>query len=236
MDKNNFYFYISGGISLSLFFIVIGSFSYMLFSDSKVQTFALNKKDYISISLNTNFDETNSKNSIQKDITVPEVIEENLNIDDLFSNVSTKKISKKKIIKSDAKRYNEIARKVKTSKKNDVELLSDKINNMNIQESNNKQNNDSSANEVNEYLAKIQAIVYRHFNPPENSQGYTVKAVIELSALGKVLDFRILNYSTNVALNQECDKINNRLRGVLFPLNPDKNSFTTIVNLKSDED
>jgi len=70
--------------------------------------------------------------------------------------------------------------------------------------------NTSSANEVNEYFAKIQALVYEYFEPPQNSQGYSVRAVIELSALGKFIDFRILDYSANIALNEECDKIKDR--------------------------
>jgi len=62
-----------------------------------------------------------------------------------------------------------------------------------------------------------------------------VKAVIELSAYGKVLDFRILTYSGNEALNQECDLIKDRLIGVLFPSNPQQKSFKTIVNITSDK-
>ncbi len=93
----------------------------------------------------------------------------------------------------------------------------------------------STANAVNEYLAKIQALVYENFVPPPNSQGHTVKAVIELSAIGKVMDFRILTYSANSSLNDECDKIRDRLIGVLFPANPQNKSGSYIVMLTSKE-
>jgi len=93
----------------------------------------------------------------------------------------------------------------------------------------------SSGSEVNEYLAKIQALVYKYFNVPPNSEGYSVMAYIELNSIGKVMDFRILNYSANDALNSEVDKIKNRLKSVVFPINPQNRSFNTKVILKSKE-
>jgi protein TonB len=74
----------------------------------------------------------------------------------------------------------------------------------------------SSGSEVNEYLAKIQAIVYQHFNVPPNTQGQSAKAVIELDALGRMTDFRVLSYSSSEALNKEVDKIKERLKNVVF--------------------
>ena len=98
-----------------------------------------------------------------------------------------------------------------------------------------KSSKTSTASEVNEYLAKIQALVYEYFYPPQNSQGNSVKAVIELSAIGKVYDFRILRYSSNSELNSECDKIKERLSTVVFPKNPDNTSGTYIIILTSKE-
>jgi len=49
------------------------------------------------------------------------------------------------------------------------------------------------------------------------------------------MDFRILNYSANDALNSEVDKIKNRLKSVVFPINPQNRSFNTKVILKSKE-
>ena len=50
------------------------------------------------------------------------------------------------------------------------------------------------------------------------------------------MDFRILTYSANPELNQECDKIKARLKGVVFPSNPDNRSFTRAINIISDKD
>ena len=93
----------------------------------------------------------------------------------------------------------------------------------------------STANEVNEYLAKIQAIVYQYFYPPDNSQGNSIRAVIKLSSIGKVIDFRILNYSGNDSLNKECDKIKERLISVMFPINPKSKTESYTIILKSEE-
>ena len=101
--------------------------------------------------------------------------------------------------------------------------------------SNKQTRQNSTADEVNEYLARIQAIVYSHFRVPVNSEGNSVKTVIELNTLGKVLDFRVLNYSPNEALNAEADKIRERLIYITFPKNPEKKSSRTIVILISKE-
>ena len=212
----------------------------MLFSSSKIDAYALTKNNYVSISLDMATVETTvSKKEVVTPKEEPQVVEsKDVDIGDLFSDVWTKdiKIEKQKEKKIDNKRLDHALKKIKTKEKNSVKSISQEIQSNEADISADKNKKSSSGDEVNEYLAKIQAIVYKHFRPPENSQGYTVKAVIELSSLGKIMDFRILTYSSNTALNQECDKIKNRLVGVLFPLNPDKISFSTIVNLKSDED
>ena len=212
----------------------------MLFSSSKIDAYALTKDNYISISLEVATVETKiSKKAVVLPIEEPQSVSEAKEVDigDLFSDVWTKDIKiKKQEKKVDNKRLDQILKKIKTKEKNSVESVSQMIETNQADVSAEKNKKSSAGDEVNEYLAKIQAIVYKYFNPPTNSQGHTVQAVIELSALGKVLDFRILSKSSNMALNQECDKIKSRLVGVLFPLNPQNNSFSTIVNLKSDED
>ena len=107
--------------------------------------------------------------------------------------------------------------------------------NINTKEMSDEASSESKAFEVNEYLAKIQALVYKYFYPPANSQGNTVKAVITLSAIGKVQDFRILNYSVNKSLNDECDKVKNRLLNVVFPKNPQHVSGTYTIILTAKE-
>ncbi|MBC8236978.1 MAG: TonB C-terminal domain-containing protein [Helicobacteraceae bacterium] len=239
MARNNSYFFLSGLISLALFAIVLSLFFLMMFSASKINTYALKKDDFISVSLEV---VSTPMKKIEKEVieikedTVAEEVKE-VDIGNLFSDVWTKDISieKKKPKPVDNKRLELIQKKIKTSKDNVAQKQEEIINNNEATVTDTDSKKNSSANEVNEYLAKIQAIVYKYFEPPANSQGHTVKAMIELSAIGKVQDFRILTYSSNQALNLECDKIKTRLLGVLFPKNPEGVTSKTIVNITSDK-
>ena len=209
----------------------------MMFSSSKVDVYALKKDNYISISIALPEIQTttNEKNIVESTVEESVVESKNVNIDDLFSDVWTKSIKKqKKKQVVDTKRFQDIAKKSKKIDKNSVKKVVKQQNNNTSAKKSDDSKKTSTGTAVNEYLAKIQALVYENFNPPPNSEGHSVKAFIELSAIGKVMDFRILNYSANSSLNDECDKIKDRLLGVLFPLNPQNRSFSTIVTITSD--
>ncbi len=240
MDNNNSYFYISGFISVSLFTFFLLLFINMLFSNSKIKAYALKKDNYISVSISMSDLKTKS---IKKNITIP-VIEtqtpveaKEVDIGNLFSDVWTKDIKKEKKEKKPAenKRMQEIQKRIKSSKNNTITPSSEQIQNNENAKNSDESSLSSAADEVNEYLAKIQALVYKYFYPPTNSQGHSVKAVIELSAIGKVLDFRILQNSVNSDLNEECKKIKSRLDTVLFPINPENKSGNYIIILTSEE-
>jgi len=238
MVRNNSFFYLSGFLSLSLFTFFLSLFLYMMFSSTTIDTYAMKKDNYISISLEIPkvVTKTSNKNvnTAPKEIAAPEEVQE-VDVVDLFSDVWTKKIRKEKVKPKDTKRILELQKKIKTSKSKDIESITEKIKNLDQSEVSDENNPTSTANQVNEYLAKINALVYRHFNPPQNSQGNSVRAVIELSAIGKVLDFRILSYSSSDSLNQECDKLKERLTRVVFPLNPKNESSRTTIILTSKE-
>ncbi len=209
----------------------------MMIRSSEIQTFALTKDNYISISMEI---QPQSSKSAKKSVQIPvestvSEVSQDVDINDLFSDVWTKKIQKKKAKPVDSKRIQEIQKKIKTTEENSVESLSEKIDSLDSAKLNQDNQPTSTASEVNEYLAKIQALVYRYFNVPPNSEGYSVMAYIELNSIGKVMDFRILTYSANDALNAEVDKIKNRLKSVVFPINPQNKSFSTKVILKSKE-
>ncbi len=212
----------------------------MLFSNSKIKSYALKKDNYISVSISMSNLKTKS---IKKNITIP-IIEtqtpievKEVDIGNLFSDVWTKDIKKVKKEKKpvENKRIQEIQKRIKSSKNNTVTPSSEKTQNNENADNSNESSLSSTADEVNEYLAKIQALVYKYFYPPTNSQGHSVKAVIELSAIGKVLDFRILHNSANSDLNEECNKIKSRLETVLFPINPENKSGNYIIILTSEE-
>ena len=238
MVNNNSYFYISGFISISLFVFFASLIMFMMFSSPKIDIYALKKDNYISISMDVPKLQTSNKKNIVIPVVEQSIVEPNdVSVDDLFSDVWTKNIKKKKKIekKIDNKRLQEIGKRSKNIDKKSVKEVLDKVDNSNVKEKTDESQNLSTANAVNEYLAKIQALVYENFVPPQNSQGHSVKAVIELSSIGKVMDFRILNYSANSSLNDECDKIKDRLMGVLFPANPKNRSGNYIIMLTSKE-
>ncbi len=240
MDNNSKYFYLSGFISLSLFTLFLFSFAFVLFKPTLAKTFALKKDNYISISLEIPKIQSRDAKKVQKSTTLTTstpVASKNVDINNLFNDVWTKKIvhKKEKPKTFNNKRLLEIQKKIKKTQNKTVESLSEKVNNLESVKTNNENKASSTAEQVNEYLAKIQAIVYQYFKVPANSEGSSVKTVIELNSLGKVLDFRILSYSDNEALNREADKIKERLFSVIFPKNPQKKSSRTIVILISKE-
>ena len=241
MGRDNFYFYISGLISLSLFTFFLLLSIYMMMSLDVVKQFALKKDNYISISISTpKIDSKSDKKSVsktalkQKDTVLKQ---KEVDLDNLFSDVWTKSIKRKnkEPEKVDKRRLQAITKKIKKTQNNQIESISKKVQNSQSKTTDNKPKKTSSAQEVNEYFAKIQALVYDHFYPPQNSQGHTVRAVIMLSSIGKVLDFRVLNYSANEELNKECDKIKDRLISVIFPINPDNKSGNYTIILTSKE-
>jgi protein TonB len=236
MGKNNSYFILGGVISFTLFTLFIALFVVMMFTVKKEQSYALKKDKFISVSVVIPMHRANSTTHISSPAVTSSTSSKNIDVNDLFSKVWTAKIShKKKPKKINSKRIEDIAKKIKTAKTNSVNPLSEKIEKIDVKESEKKQQQSSTASEVNEYLAKIQAIVYKYFHVPPNSEGNSVKTVIELDALGRMTDFRILDYSANEALNEEVDKIKDRLKNVVFPKNPQNKSSRTIVVLISKE-
>jgi len=242
MDRQNPYFILSGLLSLSLFTLVLSLFFYMMFKSTTITNFALKKDDYISISLDvvpipTKQIQKTETIAVEEVQNIQEVKE--VDIGNLFSDVWTQDIKKKKVKvkekKIDTSRFELMLKKSKTSKENTVKPTAEIIKNIEAKTLDTQTKKSSSGDEVNEYLAKIQAIVYKYFEPPLNSGGHTVQVRIELSPIGKVLDFRILTYSSNQALNKECDKIKDRVATVLFPKNPNNVSFNATVNITSDK-
>ena len=212
----------------------------MLFVEKKLHTFGLTKKKYISVSLETtpthsvlpshkSVQQQKTQKKVHKKRDSVDTVSEDVDVDSLFNNIWTKKVdthikSKRKV---DAKRIAEIEKSITAP-----ELPNEKREKNTLRQKNKSAKAASSAEEVNEYSAKIHAIVYDHFYPPLNSEGEQVKAVIELSPLGKVLDFRILNYSASEALNEEADQIKERIKNIVFPKNPDNERARIVIILK----
>ena len=238
---NNKYFYFSGFLSFLILSTVIYLFLHLMFHKISQKNFALNKKQFISISIETTpktEEKSTVKTIVQKSTmtTVPNIVHKNIDINDLFSDVWTKKIIHKNRVKQKDKSLEAIEKKISKVNINQSSIVKKKLfPEKDIALFKNKTSN-SSGEEVNEFLAKIHALVYDNFNVPQNSEGYSVKAVIVLNALGQLIDFRILTYSGNDALNKEADAIKERLTHVVFPLHPENKPTKTIVILTSQKE
>lgn len=252
------YFYISGLLAFIVFFLFIASFFYVLFSPHITKTYGMHKEKFVSISLE-DIPKPKVIKTQKKQIKEPEkkiveqpkpevkqktkpkrkqvdAISQNVDVDSLFSNVWTKKVNNKtkKKKNKDIKRIQEIDKKLSSIVNNmDKKLVGTKQVHKKTHTKAAKAG--STGEEVNKYLAKIHAIVYDHFYPPANSQGNVIKAVIVLSPFGKVIDFRVLNYSASSALNKEADRIFSRLKNVIFPVNPNNEKTRVIIVLKPEQ-
>ena len=108
----------------------------MLFSSNKINSFALQKDNYISISLDISLPQikTYTKNIKTKTEVNDAVVlpDQEVDVDNLFSDVWTKsiKIKKQKKKKTDNKRLQEIQKRVKTITDNDVKDISEIVKNI----------------------------------------------------------------------------------------------------------
>lgn len=253
MSRDSRYFYFSGFLSLSFFSLIVFVFFYGLLNLKDAKIYALKKENFVSISLEIPKEESSSSKKnvdspvkkeeptpvVEKKSEVVETPKKDINIGNLFSSVVTKdpkKDTKKdEDKKSDSRVTEEVQRKSQKPSEEKKESLLSKVQSMNAQKTNEQDTKTSGGNEVNEYLAKIQAMVYDNFFPPANSQKKSVKVVIELNALGKVVDFRVLNYSDHDGLNQEVDKISERLKNLIFPKNPENKSQRITITLRPED-
>ncbi len=254
MGNKDSYFYFSGFLSLSLFLFFTAIFFIAIVASKDMKSYALQKDDFVSVSIDmANIQSSNVKKAVDKPVKkeeekpvikqepqeeqVTQTQKKDINIDNLFSQVWTKDIKKedKKVEKELDKRVaKELSKKSVKSDVSKVESASSKTQKVNSENKADKESKSSTGSDVNEYRATIQALVYEHFFPPENSHGKVVLAVIELDAFGKLIDFRILTYSGDSLLDSECDKIKKRLANVLFPKNPDNKSDMYKIQLISE--
>jgi len=212
----------------------------MIFQVKDIKSYGFKKKRYISVSLVARAKKkriTQAKSFVKKRVTSPITSPSKaIDVNNLFSDVWTQKIQRKVTKrKVNAKRIREIQKQMKFKESNQRKPIQKELELLEKQKEVKSEDATSSANEINEYLAKIQAIVYAHFHVPPNTEGNSVKAVIVLDPFGKMVDFRVLNYSSSNALNNEVDRIKERLRNVVFPINPTGKRITTTVILISKE-
>ncbi len=252
MAKNDSLFYFSGFLSFLLFTAVVALFAYVLVINDTIKNFALQKDNYISVSLTTKPMQSQQKSNLNQEPPKPEVKKEPApetssdtppkpaDIKSLFSDVATKNVVHDKhapVKQIDTKQIKQIQKRIQTSAQQKASAeATQKLAAMKLATiSSDQKSSPSTALEVNKYLARIQAAVYEHFYPPLNSEGNSAKIRIWLDASGRVQDYRVLVYSAYDAFNTEVDSLKERLRAILFPPNPEGQSLTIDIILMSKE-
>jgi protein TonB len=250
---NNRYFYLSGLISLSLFALFLVLFVIILLQQEKLKQFALKKDNYISVSINTPLvtkktlkkskksKPTPPKPKVKKEEPKPPIEKPaeqkkpqvvNKNISDLFASVKTQKIShksnKKPVI--DKKLLSKLSKKTAKKSITQNSAAASLMKKIEIESQ-----SASTSPDVNEYLAKIQAIIYEHFFPPMNSEGLSAIVSIRFDSIGKIISYRVLNYSGNDLFDREVDMLESRLRALTFASHPEGKSESVKIILTSQE-
>jgi protein TonB len=249
-------FYVSGGLSFGIFLLTLFLFASVLFSYDSVKSFALSKQDYVAVSLvsvplQKRPTKAEKKPAPVKEplpvkepqtdeelITTPEAYKD---ASSLFENVWTQEVStKKRPVKkpvTDTKRISSIEKRIKTAQKKQQHSAAEKIASVKLAKpSVSVQGSASSASsEVNEYYAKIQAIVYNHFNPPVNSEGNSAKVYLRLDADGRIKDARLLVPSGQPLFDNEVEALLRRLGSAVFPASPEGRPIELKIILTAEE-
>lgn len=240
------YFYYGGGIAFGFFALLVVLIGYTIASSTKIEQFALTQSQYVSISLDIATPKSSQTPETKVEEQLPEVkptpapeekpqeapAQSVPDISDLFSNVKVQKTPKKvddSIKKMEA--LTALEHQVNERNKNNPQLA-EKVKNTALVKPSIKivSNSGSSGPLVNEYHAKIQALIYANYFPPSGSQGQSARVRISLDASGSLTAYRVLSYSGNTAFNSEIDWLKDRLRNVAFPPNPDgKNAVIEII-------
>lgn len=231
------YFYISGAISFSIFALLIALFASTLLQTSKIQNFAMIQSDTISVSLQ--MDVTPAK-PVEMSESVPEKpipkeeeqevqevskpSEEAVpEIGDLFSTLNVKEAPKKK--KEEKKKDDTLQNLEKQilERQNNQQHFTDKVKSMQLVQPSIQMvpAGGSTGPIVNEYHAKIQALVYTNFHPATGTQGAVSRVKVVISSDGRLLSYKVLSYSSNTSFNAEIDWLKERLKKVSFPPHPE---------------
>ena len=254
-SEENRYFYISGVISLTLFASVLFFFTLIIFHHNKVDVFAMQEDNYISVSLNMP-DVTPTKNDAKPDPKPtpvkevapepePEPVKEeiestpepvNTDVSSLFDDVWTQSADtkvEKKVEKVDTKRLAAIEKRIKTKEVKKSQKASDTIKTLELVKPSIEVvgASASTAPEVNKYLAKIHGMVKAKFYPPASTEGDSAKVRVKLDANGHVTSYRVLVYSGSVIFNEEVDRLKSRLMRMAFPKNPEGRSIALEIIL-----
>jgi hypothetical protein len=243
MDLHNErYFFLSGFISLVFFALLVILVGYSILTTAKIEQFAMVKSDFVSVSIALSETPAEPQTLSEPLETPSEPIEEPVEerveekplppqqkaaeevpeIANLFSQVKSQNEPKKK--PDDTKRREDLSaleKEIMTSKQQ--QRFTDRVKNIELIKPGMKMvvQGGSTGPVVNEYHAKIQGMIHANFHPPAGSEGEKARVLIQISAEGKLISYRIIAYSGNPGLNGEVDWLKERLAALRFPSHPE---------------
>ncbi|MDD5158421.1 MAG: TonB C-terminal domain-containing protein [Sulfuricurvum sp.] len=236
MDLNQErYFFISGLISLSLFVAFLFLAGYSLIVSPKIEQFAMVQSDVINVSIalseikaTEQIDPEPKVEPLKADpvpdtatqpVEQPEKVPE---ISDLFAQVKPQKIPKKPLeVTKQNEQLNALEKELLKHK--ETPRFSDKVSKVELAKPSVKMviQGGSTGPLVNEYHAKIQALVYANFHPPAGTAGEAARVRMNISASGKLIGYKVISYSGNGTFNGEVDWLSDRLNALRFPEHPE---------------
>ncbi len=224
------FFLQSGLITLFILGSIVSFFLTGVLTTSSPEAFALTKSDVISISLEDKPFTAKTVPRVSSAVEEPKMAEETPpleneiqeaipEINDLFSTVKVIKTKPKPIDNSKQLfELNALEEKVLTTHRESK--LFDKAKTLDLAKSGVKMVASSSGPAVNEYNAKIQAIIYANFHPASGTEGFAARVRITISPDGRLVAYRVISYSGNTVFNAEVDWLKERLRQVGLPSHP----------------
>jgi len=224
------YFFLSGLISITLFLIFLFIAGYSVILAPKIDQFAMIKSDIINVSIaiseSKETEQPSDESVVSSEISEPAIKEDKVvapepvpEISDLFAQVKPDKTPKKKL--EENKQLSALEKEVLERK--DSPRFSDKVNKVELAKPSVKMipQGGSTGPLVNEYHAKIQALVYTYFRPPSGTVGEAARVRMKISASGKLISYKVISYSGSGSFNGEVDWLKDRLNAVRFPEHPD---------------
>lgn len=240
------YFYLGGGIAFGFFTFLMVLIGFSIVSPSKIEQFALTQSQYVSVSIDISPHKPSpkpvpvaepqtpdSKPTPVEEVKQQAVESQNVpDISDLFSRVKPQKTVKKENDSAQKLEALTAFERQMSVRAQSTPRLAEKVKNTALVTPSVKivASGGSSGPLVNEYHAKIQALIYANYYPPSGSQGQSARVKIYIDASGKLSAYRVIVYSGNDPFNREVDGLSDRLRGVVFPPHPEgKNTVLEII-------
>ena len=246
--NNDYYFYLGGIVSFTLFISFSLLFFIFILQESRIKHIQLNSSDYIAVNLNhvptappvkvkktEPLKEEKKIEKVLETVAIPKKV--NTDLSSLFGEVKTKKLVKRNKTKKaavDDKFIKKIQKRIETKNTKEIKSTqaSSLVKNLKLSKEDIKIVGDSSG-VVDEYLAKIHAEIYSKFFPPADSVGKSAKVRLEIDKYGSLVSFRVISYTGDTLFDEAVNACMNALSQ--FPVHKDNKAVSLDIILTAKE-